>query len=205
VEAALEAFNADARSCLSLPRFPGHPEQVGLDCAAADDVAAHAVGFMAEFVRHVQRRGGVGVGGGDRELGTEVVEGEGERSGSHLRTDPEAVVRAGDPGAGSHGSEEWEVVGGELLDADWFAGEVDAEGQRPVRRVPYGALVPEVLDEAMAELLCGVICPARGERRVFGIVDAALGDRRESRDRLVVGRAQQGACQSFRCCSIVFS
>jgi hypothetical protein len=69
----------------------------------------------------VQRRGGVGVGGGDRELGAEVVEGEGESSSSHLRTDPEAVAGAGDPGAGSHGSEEWEVVGGDLLDADWFA------------------------------------------------------------------------------------
>jgi hypothetical protein len=65
------------------------------------------------------------------------------------------------------------------------------------------APVPEVPSKAMAELLCGVICPARGERRVFGIVDAALGDRRESRDRLVIGRAQlEVLCRSFRCCSI---
>lgn len=82
-------------------------------------------------------------------------------------------------------------MGGDLLDADWFACEVDAEGQRPVRRVPYGALVPEVPGEAIAKLVLRVIRPARGERRVFGIVDAALGDRRESRDRLVIGRAQQ--------------
>ena len=45
----------------------------------------------------------------------------------------------------------------------------------------------------MAELLCGVVCPARGERRVFWVMDAALGDRRKLRDRLVVNRAQQGA------------
>ena len=130
VEAALEALKRRSLALL-LPLLPRYAEKGGLGCAAANDVAAHAVGFIAEFVRHVQRRGGVGVGGGDRELGAEVVEGEGEGSGSHLCTDPEAVVRVDHPGAGSYGAEKWEVVGGDLLDGYRFAGEVDAKGQHP--------------------------------------------------------------------------
>ena len=75
VEAALEALKRRSLALVAATS-PALCGTVGLGCAAANDVAAHAVGFIAEFVRHVQRRGGVGVGGGDRELGAEVVEGE---------------------------------------------------------------------------------------------------------------------------------